>query len=97
MQTLIKYSNGSMKMMDKQTSVSYIASFGTAAGGFFSLNNIALILGILFAAATFCVTWYTNAHKIKLEKQKRKEDAEFHQARMLALMHTSNDGNGANE
>ena len=74
-------------MVDKQASVSYIASFGTAAGGFFSLNNIALILGILFAAATFGVTWYTNSQKIKLEKQKREEDAEFHEARMLALIH----------
>jgi len=73
-------------MMDKQTAIaSYTASIGTAAGGLMSLNNIALMLGIAFAAGTFIVNWYSHAQKIKSDKAKRKEDAEFHAARMASL------------
>lgn len=77
-------------MIDKQTAIaSYTASISTAAGGLLSLNNIALMLGILFAAGTFVVNWYSHAQHIKSERAKRKEDAEYHQARMSALNETS--------
>lgn len=73
--------------MDKSTTVaSYTASIGTAAGGLLSLNTIALILGIIFTAATFFINWRSQHKRYELELQKRKEDAEFHRARMQELL-----------
>lgn len=73
--------------MDKPTTIaSYTASIGTAAGGLMSLNNIALMLGIVFAALTFFVNWNSQKKRLELDIQKRKEDAEFHKARMAELL-----------
>ncbi|TMP48708.1 hypothetical protein CWB81_15945 [Pseudoalteromonas sp. S1688] len=79
-------SNG-LLIMDKPVTVaSYTASIGTAAGGLFSLNEIALILGIIFTAITFFVNWRYQVKRHLLELQKRQEDAEFHKARMAELL-----------
>lgn len=72
-------------MMDKQTVASYIASIATATGGFLSLNDAALFLGIVFAALTYWVTRRTQRNKMKIDNEKRKEDAEFHKARMASI------------
>lgn len=74
--------------MDRHTTVtaSYTASIGTAAGGLLSLNEIALILGIIFTAITFFVNWRYQVKRHLFEMQKRQEDAEFHKARMAELL-----------
>lgn len=80
-------SNNGLLIMDKPvTVVSYTASIGTAAGGLFSLNEVALILGIIFTAITFFVNWRYQVKRHLLELQKRQEDAEFHKARMAELL-----------
>lgn len=72
--------------MDKgATMASYTASIGTAAGGLLSLNSIALLLGILFAAGTFFINWRAQKKRIELELAKRQEDKEFHEARMREI------------
>ncbi len=73
--------------MDRPTSVaSYTASIGTGLGGLLSLNNIALVLGILFTAITFLINWRYQSKRHDLEVQKRKEDAEYHKARMREIL-----------
>jgi len=72
-------------MMDKQTISSYVVSLATAAGGFLSLNDAALVFGIVFAALTYWVTRRTQRNKMKIDIEKRKEDAEFHKARMASI------------
>ena len=80
-------SNNGLLIMDKPVTVaSYTASIGTAAGGLFSLNEIALILGIIFTAITFFVNWRYQVKRHLLELQKRQEDAEFHKARMAEML-----------
>lgn len=70
--------------MDRHTTVtaSYTASIGTAAGGLLSLNEIALILGIIFTAITFFVNWRYQVKRHLFEMQKRQEDAEFHKGKI---------------
>lgn len=85
MKILNELNNGHWTM-DKQTTLySYTASIGTAAGGLMSLNTLALLLGIVFTAATFFINWRSQKHRLEIELQKRKEDAEFHRARMAKL------------
>lgn len=66
-------------IMDKATTTgSYIASISTAIGGFLSLNNIALLLGIASTIALFLV-------QFRLSREKKKQNREFHEARMAAI------------
>lgn len=66
-------------IMDKTvTTGSYIASISTAIGGFLSLSNIALLLGIASTVALFIVQYRRN-------KAAEKRDQEYHVARMAAL------------
>ena len=66
-------------IMDKATTTgSYIASISTAIGGFLSLNNIALLLGIASTIALFVV-------QFRLSREKKKQNREFHEARMALL------------
>jgi hypothetical protein len=89
-------------IMDKTVSTtSYAASGATAAGGFFSLNEWALILGILFAALTAAINWWYQRRKdrrdaehlhavVELERQyKAAHDAremEYHELRKMRFM-----------
>lgn len=87
MKKLTVLNNGLKTVMDKPTTVaSYTASIGTAAGGLMSLNSIALLLGIIFTAATFFINWHSQKKRLKLEEVKRLEDAEYHRARMAKLL-----------
>lgn len=62
--------------MDKTSStISYSASGATALGGFFSLNEIALIIGIFFAALTFFGNLYYQ-HRRDLREQRRLQSKE---------------------
>lgn len=66
-------------IMDKATTTgSYIASISTAIGGFLSLNNIALLLGIASTIALGIVQY-------RLSREKKKQNREFHEARMALL------------
>ncbi|WPJ21783.1 holin [Pseudoalteromonas phage vB_Pun_Y3] len=90
MKTLNDLNNGPW-IMDKQTTVaSYAASIGTAAGGLMSLNTIALLLGIAFTAATFFINWRSQKRRIELKELSRKDDAEYHRARMARLLESDN-------
>lgn len=44
------------------TTVAYSSSLGTAAGGAVSVNELAILAGIVFALGTFLVNW-TFQHK----------------------------------
>lgn len=73
--------------MDKAaTSASYAASIGTAAGGVLSLNEWALLLGIVFAALTFFINWRYQYKRDVRENRKYQEDSEYHRARMESLV-----------
>ena len=72
-------------IMDKATTTgSYVASISTAIGGFLSLNNIALLLGIASTVALFIVQY-------RRTQEKRKQDKEFHDARMALIKSKASD------
>lgn len=79
-------SKNGLLTMDKTTPASYIASFIAAVGGLISLNDIALMLGIIFAALTFWINKESQRKRLELDMQKRNEDAEYHKARMAELL-----------
>jgi len=73
----------SKAVMDRTTATaSYAASGATAAGGFFSLNEWALILGILFAALTFGINWWYQHRKFNMDRERHIADQHYHAARM---------------
>jgi hypothetical protein len=56
--------------MDKTTTtMSYTASGATAAGGLLSLNDWALVIGIIVAIATFGLNWWYQARKDSRERE----------------------------
>lgn len=76
---------------------SYLTSIMTAIGGFLSLNNIALLLGIFSTLVLFSVQYRRekNRQRIDREEELRKKthqeaselrEKEFHEARMQALL-----------
>ena len=66
-------------LMDKTiTTSSYVASLSTALGGFLSLSNVALLIGILCTLVLFVIQY-------RMYKRKTKQDQEYHEARMKAL------------
>ncbi|EPI8560834.1 HP1 family phage holin [Vibrio fluvialis] len=69
--------------MDKSVSASsYVASVSTAIGGYLSLSNIALLIGVLSTVILFFMQW-------RMYKRRTAQDAEFHAARMKALKNNS--------
>lgn len=66
--------------------VSYTIGVGATAGGIASLNEVAILFGVVFTAVTFLVNWRYQAKRHELALQKRKEEAEYHAARMVSLM-----------
>ncbi|MEB5514744.1 hypothetical protein GOP98_00900 [Vibrio cholerae] len=69
--------------MDKSVSASsYVASVSTAIGGYLSLSNIALLIGVLSTVILFFMQW-------RMYKRRTAQDAEFHAARMEALKNNS--------
>lgn len=70
-------------LMDKTISTaSYTVSGATAAGGLLSLNNIALLLGIIFTVVTFALNWWYQHRKHQLALEKAQQERQFHEARM---------------
>ncbi|WP_241973976.1 HP1 family phage holin [Aliidiomarina maris] len=73
--------------MDKAISTSSYAFSGvTAAGGMLSLNNIALLAGIFFAALTFLLNVWYQRRKARIAEELAQLDREFHEARMASLV-----------
>lgn len=85
-------------IMDRATTAtSYTVSAGTAGAGLLSLNEWALILGIVFAALTFAINWWYQNKKAVQDLEMRaieraykdahdKREQEYHQARMRKLL-----------
>lgn len=70
----------------------YLTSITTAVGGFFNLNNIALLLGIFSTLVLFSVQYRREKNRQRMDRDEelRKEaselrEKEFHEARMKAL------------
>jgi hypothetical protein len=84
--------------MDRATTAtSYTVSVGTAGAGLLSLNEWALLLGIIFAALTFAVNWWyqkrREIHDLEMHAIERKykeahdlRERQFHEARMRKLL-----------
>ena len=72
-------------MQKAVSATTYSASLGAAAGGILSLNEWAILLGIVFAALTFLVNWWFQHKRNEREARKHEDDREFHRARMEAL------------
>lgn len=73
--------------MDKAISTSsYAVSGVTAAGGILSLNDIALLAGILFALLTFALNFWYQRRKDRLTHELAALEKEYHQARMSKLI-----------
>lgn len=85
-------------IMDRATTAtSYTVSVGTAGAGLLSLNEWALLLGIIFAALTFVVNWWyqkrREIHELEMHAIERRykeahdlRERQFHEARMRKLL-----------
>ncbi|WP_373432709.1 HP1 family phage holin [Pseudoalteromonas sp. SW0106-04] len=71
--------------MDRTSAASYSASAVTAAGGALSLNEVVLVLSIVFAALTFLVNAYYQRRKDLRDQKRSTQDSEYHAHRMEAL------------
>ena len=70
-------------IMDRATTAtSYTVSVGTAGAGLLSLNEWALLLGIIFAALTFAVNWWYQHRKFSMDRERHIADQHYHAARM---------------
>ncbi len=63
----------------------YVASISTAVGGYLSLNNIALLIGIISTLVLSLIQIRRYRLKIKMDHENAKMDREFHRARMKAI------------
>jgi len=69
---------------DKLTStISYTAGVSTATAGALTLNDWALICGIIVSLGTFAINWYYRHKTFKLEAARMETDvnADQHKAR----------------
>lgn len=74
------------KFMDKSTPFwTYVASLSTAIGGWLSLNNIAILIGILTTIVLGVVQFRRWVAAIKLDRERLMMDKEFHEARMRQI------------
>lgn len=73
----------SKAIMDKSTILaSYVSSISTAIGGLLSLNNIALLIGIVVTLGLGIVQYQVWNQRKKNEAEKKRQDDEYHAARM---------------
>ncbi|MDW2216218.1 HP1 family phage holin [Vibrio sp. 1982] len=73
-------------LMDKSvTTSSYIASVSTALGGFFSMSDLALLIGIASTVVLSVMQYRMYKRRGEQDRIKAKQDAEYHAARMKAL------------
>lgn len=69
------------------TAASYSASATTAAGGVFTVNDLALWLGILLAVLTFFVNWIYQAFKDRRDADRHKLETQLLHAQLKKLEH----------
>lgn len=70
---------GSQKVV---AAASYGASISTAAGGAFTVNELALWGGLLLALLTFIVNWVYQARKERREAELTRLESELAKARL---------------
>ncbi|MGI2079175.1 holin [Shewanella putrefaciens] len=70
---------GSQKVV---AAASYGASISTAAGGAFTVNELALYGGLLLALLTFIVNWVYQARKERREAELTRLESELAKARL---------------
>ena len=70
------------------STAAYSASFTTAAGGAVSVNELALWIGILFAALTFMINWVYQAKKNKRDVELKELEKELIKAKLDKLAET---------
>ncbi len=76
--------------MDKSVSASsYVASVSTAIGGYLSLSNIALVIGIVTTLILFFMQRKLTKQRLEHQRLKAQQDDEYHNARMKALTSSS--------
>ncbi len=76
--------------MDKSVSASsYVASVSTAIGGYLSLSNIALVIGIVTTLILFFMQRKLTKQRAEHYKLKTQQEEEYHNARMKALNSSS--------
>ena len=66
---------------------SYIASFLSAIGGALTLNDLAILLGIVLALFTFAVNWIYQAKRNHREVKLNELEAELIKAKLEKLLH----------
>ena len=66
---------------------SYIASFLSAIGGALTLNDIAILLGIVLALFTFAVNWIYQAKRNHREVKLNELEAQLVKAKLEKLQH----------
>lgn len=70
---------------------SYGASISTAAGGAFTVNELALWGGLLLAFLTFIVNWAYQARKEAREAELTRLETELTKARLARVTESSQD------
>ncbi|MCL1048926.1 phage holin family protein [Shewanella abyssi] len=70
------------------STAAYSASFTTAAGGAVSVNELALWIGILFAALTFVINWVYQAKKNRRDVEVKDLEKELIKAKIDKLAET---------
>ena len=70
------------------STAAYSASFTTAAGGAVSVNELALWIGILFAALTFVINWVYQAKKNRRDTELKDLQKELVQAKLDKITDT---------
>ncbi|WP_158683773.1 phage holin [Pseudoalteromonas sp. T1lg22] len=72
-------------MQKAVSGATYGASFTSFVSGALSLNEWAILLGIIFAGLTFLANYWFQHKRNQREARKHEDDREFHRARMEAL------------
>ncbi|MDP5459878.1 HP1 family phage holin [Alishewanella sp. SMS8] len=67
------------------TGISYGVSGTTALGGMLSLNDIALLIGIVFTLLTFFISWFFHRRRHRLELEQHEWRRQQHLLKMELL------------
>lgn len=74
------------------TGVSYGVSGTTALGGMLSLNDVALLIGIVFTVLTFVVSWWLHRRRYRLDLEQHEWRRQQHELYMEQLRRGMNLG-----
>lgn len=74
-----------MSMQKAFSGASYSASVTTAAGGAFTINEWAMVVGIVLALLTFVINWIYKAAQNKRDKEQHELNKELIQQKLDEL------------